>query len=287
MDVAACPFGAPPIVKAIQQASHSHAPQDFQTYLDMVKDQPPTAIRDLLAVDVGDVATLLPADESAFGFDNIADALKLITKEIILPTVANKGLFYLGPIMTIMPSLVAWAVIPFGPEVAVANVNAGLLFLMAITSMEVYGVIIAGWASNSKFPFLGGIRASAQLISYELSMTLSVVPVFLWINAPGQPGTLSLNAYQSGIALVPILGEAYGKDRVAYHLTADYTWGWTQEESMRQATEAMGCNRVSSAAAMIFTRQGSLGSPATTPSSTWATWRTSPCRPSRRARRGR
>jgi NADH-quinone oxidoreductase subunit G len=90
----------------------------------------------------------------------IADAVKLIFKEIITPTAANKGLFYLGPIMTIMPALAAWAVIPFGPDVVLANVNAGLLFLMAITSLEVYGVIIAGWASNSKYAFLGacGLR---------------------------------------------------------------------------------------------------------------------------------
>ena len=80
----------------------------------------------------------------------IADAVKLIFKEIIVPTAANKNLFFLGPVMTIMPALAAWAVVPFGPDVALANVNAGLLFLMAITSMEVYGVIIAGWASNSK-----------------------------------------------------------------------------------------------------------------------------------------
>ncbi|WP_022981281.1 NADH-quinone oxidoreductase subunit H, partial [Ideonella sp. B508-1] len=79
----------------------------------------------------------------------IADAVKLIFKEIIRPTAASKGLFFLGPIMTIMPALAAWVVIPFGPDVALANINAGLLFLMAITSLEVYGVIIAGWASNS------------------------------------------------------------------------------------------------------------------------------------------
>ena len=78
----------------------------------------------------------------------IADAVKLMTKEIILPAVANKGLFYVGPVMTIMPALVAWVVIPFGPEVAVANINAGLLMLMAVTSMEVYGVVIAGWLDH-------------------------------------------------------------------------------------------------------------------------------------------
>ncbi len=109
----------------------------------------------------------------------IADAVKLIFKEIILPTAANKGLFLLGPIMTIMPALAAWAVIPFGPEVALANVNAGLLFLMAITSLEVYGVIIAGWASNSKYAFLGALRASAQMVSYEIAMGFCFVIVLM------------------------------------------------------------------------------------------------------------
>jgi len=109
----------------------------------------------------------------------IADALKLMTKEIILPTVANKGLFLLGPIMTIMPALVAWVVIPFGPEVALANINAGLLFVMAITSLEVYGVIIAGWASNSKYAFLGALRASAQMVSYEIAMGFCFVVVLM------------------------------------------------------------------------------------------------------------
>ncbi|MBH1986368.1 MAG: NADH-quinone oxidoreductase subunit NuoH [Burkholderiales bacterium] len=109
----------------------------------------------------------------------IADAVKLIFKEIITPTAANKGLFFLGPIMTIMPALAAWAVIPFGPEVALANVNAGLLFLMAITSMEVYGVIIAGWASNSKYAFLGALRASAQMVSYEIAMGFCFVVVLM------------------------------------------------------------------------------------------------------------
>jgi NADH-quinone oxidoreductase subunit H len=109
----------------------------------------------------------------------IADAVKLIFKEIIRPTAANKGLFFLGPVMTIMPALAAWAVIPFGPDVALANVNAGLLFLMAITSMEVYGVIIAGWASNSKYAFLGALRASAQMVSYEIAMGFCLVVVLM------------------------------------------------------------------------------------------------------------
>jgi NADH-quinone oxidoreductase subunit H len=109
----------------------------------------------------------------------IADALKLLTKEIIVPTKASTGLFLLGPIMTIMPALAAWAVVPFGPEVALANVNAGLLFLMAITSLEVYGVIIAGWASNSKYAFLGAMRASAQMVSYEIAMGFCLVVVLM------------------------------------------------------------------------------------------------------------
>src|SRR5919205_3100882 len=109
----------------------------------------------------------------------IADAIKLIFKEIILPTAANKGLFLLGPVMTIMPALAAWAVVPFGPEVALANINAGLLFVMAITSMEVYGVIIAGWASNSKYAFLGALRASAQMVSYEIAMGFALVVVLM------------------------------------------------------------------------------------------------------------
>ncbi|MCA3252862.1 MAG: NADH-quinone oxidoreductase subunit NuoH [Pseudomonadota bacterium] len=109
----------------------------------------------------------------------IADAVKLVFKEIIRPTAANKGLFFLGPVMTIMPALAAWAVIPFGPDVALANINAGLLFLMAITSLEVYGVIIAGWASNSKYAFLGALRASAQMVSYEIAMGFALVVVLM------------------------------------------------------------------------------------------------------------
>lgn len=109
----------------------------------------------------------------------IADALKLIFKEIIIPAAANRSLFLLGPVMTIMPALAAWAVVPFGPEVALANINAGLLFIMAITSLEVYGVIIAGWASNSKYAFLGALRASAQMVSYEIAMGFALVIVLM------------------------------------------------------------------------------------------------------------
>ena len=109
----------------------------------------------------------------------IADALKLLLKEIVIPTKAAKGLFVIGPVMTIMPALAAWSVVPFGPEAVLANVNAGLLLLMAITSMEVYGVIIAGWASNSKFSFLGAMRASAQMISYEIPMGFVLVVILM------------------------------------------------------------------------------------------------------------
>jgi NADH-quinone oxidoreductase subunit H len=109
----------------------------------------------------------------------IADALKLLTKEILIPAQASKGLFFIGPILTIMPAMAAWVVIPFGPDVALANINAGLLFVMAITSMEVYGVVIAGWASNSKYAFLGALRASAQMVSYEISMGFCLVIVLM------------------------------------------------------------------------------------------------------------
>ncbi len=109
----------------------------------------------------------------------IADALKLMTKEILTPAKANRGLFFLGPILTIMPAIAAWAVVPFGPDIALANINAGLLFVMAIASLEVYGVIIAGWSSNSKYPFIGAIRASAQMVSYEIAMGFCIVIVLM------------------------------------------------------------------------------------------------------------
>ncbi|MFT3780048.1 MAG: NADH-quinone oxidoreductase subunit NuoH [Ottowia sp.] len=109
----------------------------------------------------------------------IADAVKLLTKEIIRPTAASKGLFFLGPLLAIMPALAAWVVVPFGPDLALANVNAGLLLVMAITSIEVYGVIIAGWASNSKYAFLGALRASAQMVSYEIAMGFCFLVVLM------------------------------------------------------------------------------------------------------------
>jgi NADH-quinone oxidoreductase subunit H len=109
----------------------------------------------------------------------IADALKLLFKEIIVPARSNKSLFIIGPILTIAPALTAWAVVPFGPDVVLANVNAGLLLLMAVTSMEVYGIIIAGWSSNSKYSFMGAMRASAQMVSYEIAMGFVLVIVLM------------------------------------------------------------------------------------------------------------
>ncbi|MDZ7593820.1 MAG: NADH-quinone oxidoreductase subunit NuoH [Thiobacillus sp.] len=109
----------------------------------------------------------------------IADGLKLLMKEIIIPAGANKSLFILGPILAIAPALAAWAVIPFTDTLVLANINAGLLYVMAITSMGVYGVIIAGWASNSKYAFLGAMRSAAQIVSYEIAMGFALVGVLM------------------------------------------------------------------------------------------------------------
>ena len=108
-----------------------------------------------------------------------ADVLKLLTKEIIVPTGANKLLFVLAPVLSIMPAIAAWAVVPFSPELVVANIDASLLYVMAITSMGVYGVIIAGWASNSKYAFLGAMRSAAQIVSYEIAMGFALVGVLM------------------------------------------------------------------------------------------------------------
>lgn len=109
----------------------------------------------------------------------IADVLKLILKEVILPLKANRFLYLLAPILTLAPALVAWSVIPFSDTVVLANVDAGLLFLLAMTSLGVYGVIIAGWASNSKYAFLGALRSAAQVVSYEIAMGFALVGVLM------------------------------------------------------------------------------------------------------------
>ncbi|MCA3131552.1 MAG: NADH-quinone oxidoreductase subunit NuoH [Betaproteobacteria bacterium] len=133
----------------------------------------------------------------------IADALKLLTKEIIIPAGANRFLFLLAPVISIMAALAAWAVIPFDAHLVLADVNAGLLYVLAITSMGVYGVIIAGWASNSKYAFLGGLRSAAQIVAYEIAMGFALVGVLMMSNSlnlgdivraqEGRAGLLSWN----------------------------------------------------------------------------------------------
>lgn len=139
-----------------------------------------------------------------------ADVFKLLTKEVIVPAKANKVLYILAPVVTLMPALAAWAVIPFGPEIVLANVNAGLLFIMAITSIGVYGVIVAGWASNSKYALLGALRAAAQMLSYELAIGFVLVTVLL------VSGTLNL----SGIVLSQ--GQGWFADKGITFMS----WNW-------------------------------------------------------------
>ena len=135
-------------------------------------------------------------------FQLMADGGKFVFKEDVIPGHVNKFYYYIAPLLALIPALTTVTVVPFGAywdaaantlnPLILADLDVGLLAVFAISSLGVYSIIIAGWASNSKFPFLGSVRASAQLISYELSMTLSVLPVFLWVNAPGGNGTLSL-----------------------------------------------------------------------------------------------
>ena len=108
-----------------------------------------------------------------------ADVLKMLMKEIVIPSGSSKYLFIIAPILSLAPALVAWAVIPFTPEKVFANVDASLLFIMAITSMGVYGVIVAGWASNSKYAFIGSLRCAAQIVSYEIAMGFALVTVIM------------------------------------------------------------------------------------------------------------
>jgi NADH:ubiquinone oxidoreductase subunit 1 (chain H) len=147
------------------------------------------------------VPVIAPIMQKLGLFHLMADGGKLLFKEDPIPGHVNKFYFVLAPIVAVIPALTTIVFVPFGGYIdqagqiiplILANLDIGLLGVFAISSLGVYSLILAGWASNSKYPFLGGVRASAQLISYELSMTLSVLPVFLWINAPGQPGTLSL-----------------------------------------------------------------------------------------------
>ncbi|PWR25578.1 NADH-quinone oxidoreductase subunit NuoH [Zavarzinia aquatilis] len=116
-----------------------------------------------------------------------ADGLKLLTKETIIPAGANKGVFLIAPVLTFTLALIAWAVIPFGDGVVLADINVGILYLFAISSLGVYGIIMGGWASNSKYPFLGGLRSAAQMVSYEVSIGFVIVTVLLCV------GSLNLN----------------------------------------------------------------------------------------------
>jgi NADH-quinone oxidoreductase subunit H len=113
----------------------------------------------------------------------VADGLKLLFKEIILPTASNKALFLLGPVLAIAPAFAAWAVVPFDLNMVLADIDAGLLYILAMTSVAVYGVIIAGWASNSKYAFLGSLRSAAQIVSYEIAMGFALVGVLMCANS--------------------------------------------------------------------------------------------------------
>ena len=113
----------------------------------------------------------------------VADALKYIFKEIIIPAGANKIIFILAPVVTMSLALLAWAVIPFGENIYVTNINVGILYLFAVSSLGVYGIIMAGWASNSKYPFLGALRSAAQMVSYEVSIGFVIVTVLLCVGS--------------------------------------------------------------------------------------------------------
>ena len=144
----------------------------------------------------------------------VADGVKLLFKEVILPANANKVLFIVAPIAMLIPALAAWAVIPFAPEVVLADINAGLLYIMALTSMGVYGVIIAGWATNSKYAFLGAMRSAAQMVSYELAMGFALVVVLM------VSGSLNLSDIVA----------AQGKGRFADLGLGFLSWNWRSEE---------------------------------------------------------
>ena len=116
-------------------------------------------------------------------FQSLADALKYMFKEIIIPATANKVIFILAPIVTMTLALIAWAVIPFNNYFVLADINAGILYLFAISSLGVYGIIMGGWASNSKYPFLGAIRSAAQMVSYEVSIGIIIINVLLCVGS--------------------------------------------------------------------------------------------------------
>jgi NADH-quinone oxidoreductase subunit H len=147
---------------------------------------------------VGSIFGLLPGI-----FQPFADVIKLLVKEVVIPAKANKVLFRLAPMITLIPAFAIWAVIPLDPELVIADVNAGLLYVLALTSVGVYGVIMAGWASNSKYAFLGAMRSAAQIVAYEIAMGFALVGVIM---AAG-----SLN-----------LGDIIEQQRGGW-----FTWNWT------------------------------------------------------------
>lgn len=154
--------------------------------------------------------SIIPGLNLLRGFGQpIADAFKLMFKEIIIPTNANRYLFVIAPTLSIAPALAAWAVIPFSETLWVANINAGLLYILAMTSLGVYGILIAGWASNSKYAFLSTMRSAAQIVSYEIAMGFSLVGVLM---AAGSLNLSEIVAAQQGsvfhwfwIPLFPLL----------------------------------------------------------------------------------
>ncbi len=116
-------------------------------------------------------------------FQSLADALKYLFKEIIIPATSNKIIFILAPIVTMTLALIAWAVIPFGKNLVLADINVGILYLFAVSSLGVYGIIMGGWASNSKYPFFGSIRSAAQMVSYEVSIGVIIINVLLCVGS--------------------------------------------------------------------------------------------------------
>jgi NADH-quinone oxidoreductase subunit H len=140
---------------------------------------------------------------------SFADGLKVFLQETIIPTAANKGLFLLAPIITFTVALIAWAVIPFGPGMVLADINVGLLYILAASSLGVYGVIIAGWSSNSKYPFYSALRAAAQMVSYEVSIGFVLISVVLWAGTFNLQGIIDAQrgvfGFFNGFAINPLL----------------------------------------------------------------------------------
>lgn len=140
---------------------------------------------------------------------SFADGLKVFLQETIIPSAANRGLFLLAPIITFTVALIAWAVIPFGPGMILADINVGLLYILAVSSLGVYGVIIAGWSSNSKYPFYSALRAAAQMVSYEVSIGFVLISVVLWAGTFNLQGIIDaqrgLYGFVNGFGFNPLL----------------------------------------------------------------------------------